>query len=162
MAFVCVSGETMNWVPNLRYLCASALLFAAYHHACAKSLAEKEVVLHVQVLKEGAIVEDAIVTARQGAIAIQCFGTRLDTSVHVPGQPHVNCDGVRVVFSPRELQPAVIQAAFTVEYDRRIIEGNTTSSRFQGYSISANHSMKTGTPIVAGNGSYTLKLYARY
>jgi hypothetical protein len=160
--FVCVIGETMNWIPTLRYLCVSALLFVASHHAGAKPLADSEVVLHVQVVKDDAIVEDATVTARQGATAIQCFGTPLDPSDHVPGQPLVKCDGLRVEFSPRELQPEIIQAAFAVEYYRRIIEGNTTSSRFQGYSISVNHPMKTGAPIVAGNGTYTFRLHARY
>lgn len=152
----------MNWIPILRYLFASALLFVASHHAGAKPLADSEVVLHVQVVKEDEVVEDATVTARQGATAVQCFGTPLDTSVHIPGQPLVKCDGLRVEFSPRELQPEIIQAAFTIEYYRRIIEGNTTSPRFQGYSISINHPMKTGALLVAGNGTYTFRFHARY
>lgn len=152
----------MSRIPTARHLYASLLLFALHHHTGATPVADGEVVLHVQILKEGTLVEDATLAAQQGATASRCFGTELDSSLPIQGSRRIGCDGLRLVFSPGELRPEAVHASLSVEYYKRSAQANAASSRFEGFSISASLAMNNGTPIVAGDGPYSLRLYARY
>ena len=146
-------------VEIIRYLFASLLFLLSHHPAGATPAASDEVSVHVQVLKNGTVTKDVTLTAKQGDTATACFGKKHDNAVATAAQPPIDCEGLQVAFSPKDLGPELIRASFAIEYR---VQSNTTPETVEGFSLGGNFPMTPGTPIITSDGPYMLRVYARY
>lgn len=149
----------MSMVAIIRYLFTSLLILLSHNPAGATSPSSGEVFVHVQVLKNGTITQDVTLTTRHGETANACFGKKPDNTGAALAQQRINCDGLQVAFSPRELRPELIRAAVAIEYR---VPANSTPATFDGFSLGGIFLMTPGTPIVTSEGPYMLRMYARY
>ncbi|HEY0848039.1 MAG TPA: hypothetical protein VGE12_21920 [Noviherbaspirillum sp.] len=150
----------MRFRRSLRYLSAGIALLLLQLHAGAAPAGNGKFTLHVQVLKDNVVVEDVTVDAAQGETAGACFGTRLDPATLPQGQRRVECDGLRVAFTPREAEPQALQASFAVEYFKPVA-ATGAPARYDGFSTGATMRMTLGTPVVTAHVPYTLRVDAR-
>lgn len=131
------------------------------YHACAAPAGQREVIVHVQILKDDHIIEDVSLQANQGTAAGACFGAAL-APAETASPRRITCNGLLLRFTPRELREDVIHASFAVEYYRPLKQEGAAAPRFEGFSLAASPAITPGTPIVAGPPPYTLRLSARY
>lgn len=149
----------MSMVSPNRYRIAAVLFLLAHYPAAATSPDSGDVFVHVQVLKNGTIAQDVILTIRRGETANACFGKKPDVTGATLAQQRINCEGLQVAFSPRELRPDLIRASFAIEYR---VPDNSSPATFNGFSVGGNFPMTPGTPIVTSDGPYILRVSARY
>lgn len=144
-----------------RAMCASLVMLLFSLHVGAAAAGKGEVIVHVQILKDGHIIEDVTVNATQGMASGMCYGTAL-TPTEAAAQRRITCNGLLLAFTPRELHEDAIHASFAVEYFKPVNREGGATARFEGFSFAASPAMTPGTPIVAGQLPYVLRLSARY
>jgi len=142
-------------------ICTRLVALLLPFHAGAAPAGQREVIVHVQILKDDHIIEDVTLQANQGTAAGACFGAAL-APAETAAPRRITCNGLRFTFTPRELREDVIHASFAVEYYRPLKQEGAAAPRFEGFSFAASPAMTPGTPIVAGPPPYTLRLSARY
>lgn len=141
--------------------CASLVVLLLPFHAGAAPAGQREVIVHVQILKDDHIIEDVTLQANEGTVAGACFGAALAPS-ETASPRRITCNGLLFKFTPRELREDVIHASFAVEYYRPLPQESAAAPRSEGFSFAASPAMTPGTPMVAGPPPFTLRLSARY
>lgn len=142
-------------------MCAGLAVLLLPLHVGAAPAGKRQVTVHVQILKDGHIIEDVVVNATQGTPTGTCHGSTL-VPIESATQRRITCNGLLFSFAPRELREEAIHASFAVEYYKPVSREGATTSSFEGLTFAASPAMTPGTPIVAAQLPYVLRLSARY